>query len=118
MADITFEKGIYERIWLDDEHTSCTYRQIGTKHYGMTLLDDSHILFERDGVSKRIYVERDVHHEFVYKLLKTKIRAIDGAAGLMNYFVSCFESVVDGTIWNHTIQAVADHAIDVMREAR
>ena len=50
-----------------------------------------YLLFSVNGrtVSKR--VERDPKYEYTYKNLKTKIKAIDGAEGLFNWFRGAFD---------------------------
>lgn len=44
--------------------------------------DNNHLSVSRNGIVKTVYVEEST--EFVFKLLKTKIKAIGGASGIFN----------------------------------
>lgn len=112
MTYLAFDWMTYEKVPLDGGQF--TYEAVGMRHYGITQLDCSHILFERDDESKVVSVQED--SEFTYKLLKTKIRAIGGATGLMDYFASCYGTDYD--LWSSTPKHICDYAIDEMEGAR
>ena len=110
-----FTRGIYEQVWLDDEHTTCTHKHIGDHFYEVELVNHELLKVTRDGVSKTILV-RDDHNDFVYSCKKTYITARDRATGLFDTLARCIHD--DGTVWNSaTLYTVCDHVIDSMKPA-
>lgn len=60
--------------------------------------DNNHITVCRNGVTKTVKVVED--REFVYKLQKTQVKAIDGANGLFNFIdKALFECFMDSMAW-------------------
>ena len=107
-----FERGIYEKVWLNDEHTSCTHKHVGDVHYTVELVNDETIRVTRDNESKDVLVRRDF--EFVYSLKKGYIRARDQAEGLFKHLKWCIDE--DGTVWNSAnLYTVCDWVIDEMK---
>ena len=106
---VEFQKPIFKQVWLDDEHTSCTYEYLGDVRYVVDYIDDEHLRFWRGVQSKVVFIKRD--YDFAYKAQKTQIKAIGGARRLFDEY-ACDE------FWDNIVKALADHAIDVMRPAR
>lgn len=92
--------------WHRDEDG--TYRPRRTTHYEFDVIDDERIRFTRDGISKTVRVKRD--SAYVYRALKTHIKADGGARGL-------FDGLLADDEWKHRAVSLADHAIDAMRAA-
>ena len=70
------------------------------------------LLFSIDGNAVSKYVERDRKYEHVFKNLKTKIKAIGGADGLLEWFTEVFND--EGSPFHH----LAMHLIEKIVEGR
>lgn len=66
----------------------------------------------KNGVSKTVYIE-DCGGEYVYKLMKTKIKARHGASGIYDFMdKALFEKFMDCHAWR-----ILDYIMDQMRPA-
>lgn len=66
----------------------------------------------KNGTSKTVYIE-DCGFEYVYKLLKTKIKANHGASGLFDFMDKALtEKFMDCHAW-----LILDHIMDEMKPA-
>lgn len=108
-----FVRGIFEKVWTNEEHTTCTYKHVGDTHYAVEVINVETIRVTRDDESKDVLVRRDF--EFVYSLKKGYIRARDQAEGLYKHLKSCIRED-DGTVWNSAnLYTVCDWVIDEMK---
>ena len=71
------------------------------------------LILEKNGVKKFVCVERD--SGYVYRLLKTKIKATDGADGLYKYI--CANCRIQDLFFCH-VKKILDYAFDTMRAAK
>lgn len=109
-----FTRGIVEKIVLEDGYT-CTYKRIGEHYYEVDLVNEELLKVTKDGVSKTILV-RDEHDDYVYRCMKTYIRARGRAKGLFDTLAWCIHD--DGEVWNSaTLFTVCDHIINTMKPA-
>lgn len=60
-----------------------------TDYFTIELLDNNHLKIIKNENEKIIFIENN--RIFCYKLLKTKIKACDGAIGLYNFIKKCIE---------------------------
>lgn len=104
---VEYLRAFYERVWLDDEHTSCTHKHLGDVRYAVDYVDESHVRFWRGVQSKVVFVKDD--WDWIYMAQKTQIKARGGAKG---FFEHCCDD-----FWRSRTMDIADHAIDVMRPA-
>lgn len=111
---IECNRGVYERVWLDDAHTTCKHVEVGKQHYEVELVNEELIRVTRDDVTKTVLVRND--YEFVWSLKKTYIRARYEAKGVYEHLERCFEK--DGRLWNAAdFYTFCDWVIDEMRPA-
>ena len=107
-----FKRGIYERVWTNEEHTSCTHKHVGDMHYTVELVNDETIRVTRDNEPKDVLVRDD--WDFVYSLKKGYIRARDKATGLYEHLKDCVHE--NGEVWNSaSLYTVCDWVIDEMK---
>lgn len=105
-------RGVYERVWLDDAHTSCKHVKVGERHYEVELINEELLSVTRDGVTKTVLIRPD--YEFIWSLKKTYIRARDAAKGVYEHLERCFDK--DGRLWNSAdFYTLCDWVIDEMR---
>lgn len=110
-----FSRNEYERVWLDDEHTTCTYRVVDEHLYEVELVNEELLKVTRDGVSKIVLV-RPEYDDYVYRCKKTFILARYRAKGLFDTLARCIND--DGRVWNSaTLYTVCDHIVNDMKPA-
>jgi len=73
------------------------------------------LCIQRDGVKRFIKVKEDENNEFIYKIQKTQIKAIDGVDGLYKFMEE--NRNVSDLFWCLSKQ-ICDKAFSYMKEAR
>lgn len=78
----TVKRGIYNRVPVDGGQFK--YNEVGEEIINYTFDTDGNNIIIINGKRYRVEDER----EFAIKILRTKIRAADGATGLIKFFMS------------------------------
>lgn len=113
MSIRTYERE--NRIYPKDEHgrTSIFRSYVeSVDHFTFSTNENSNNLLTvtKNGISKTVYIE-DCGSEYVYKLMKTKIKARDGASGLFEFMDKALtEKFMDCHAWR-----ILDYIMDNMK---
>ncbi len=80
---------------MKDYYTTTIYNPDHTETFNATFKAIRNVLLVQvdypDGSFTKKCVKVDPDNEFTFKIMKTKIKAVDGAAGLYNFLVNCYE---------------------------